>query len=249
MKRKTLIPLFLTGMVLPLALGAALQGQESARAGAAFIGEYTQTQKNEYIKHGEALNSQMANEGFVLLKNDGSLPMKKGSKLSVIGKSSTNLSRGGAGSGAGSITSGVTAWDLQKSLTEAGFVINDSLTEFYKDSAKSGAGRKNGNTSWRGISQVEIGETPMSSYDAELLATLDEYNDAAVQVITREGSEGCDVKAIDARDSNSAQGLTTKHALELSYQTTSRLYLMKQRNTQITLSSSSIHQTSSSAMH
>ncbi|MCQ2797131.1 MAG: glycoside hydrolase family 3 C-terminal domain-containing protein [Bacilli bacterium] len=216
MKRKTLIPLFLTGMVLPLALGAALQGQESARAGAAFIGEYTQTQKNEYIKHGEALNSQMANEGFVLLKNDGSLPMKKGSKLSVIGKSSTNLSRGGAGSGSGSITSGVTAWDLQKSLTEAGFVINDSLTEFYKDKTKSGDGRHNGNTSWRGISEVWVGETPMSSYSAELLATLDEYNDAAVQVITREGSEGCDVKAIDCRDNNKTDPQSAKHALELS---------------------------------
>ena len=89
------------------------------------------------------------------------------------------------------------------------------MTAFYKDNSLSGSGRTNGNTSWRGISQVTIGETPLSSYSEELLASLDEYNDAIVQVITREGSEGCDVKTVDCRDNNSAPE-TTKHALELS---------------------------------
>ena len=59
-------------------------------------------------------------------------------------------------------------------------------------------GRTNGNDSWKGNSEVTIGETPISSYSAELLATLDEYSDAAIQVISREGSEGCDVKTCNA---------------------------------------------------
>ncbi len=214
MKRKTLIPLFLAGMVLPMALSITLSGREAARASAAFIGEYST--KNDYIAHGTDLNGRMADEGFVLLKNDGTLPLPKGAKLSVVGKSSINLARGGAGSGSGSITSGVTGIDLQKSLTDAGFELNADLTTFYNDKTLSGSGRTNGNTSWRGLSQVTVGETPMSSYSAELLATMDTYNDAILQVITREGSEGCDVKAIDCRDNNTEYGLTTKHALELS---------------------------------
>ncbi len=179
-----------------------------------YYGEYTD--RDNYIKYGEKLNGRMADEGFVLLKNDGFLPMAKGLKLSVVGKSSTNLSRGGAGSGSGSISRGVTGIDLQQSLVDAGFVINDALTEFYNDKALSGDGRKNGNTNWRGISQVEIGETPMNSYSSELIDSLDDYNDAIIQVITREGSEGCDVKMVDARDNNTDYPLTSKHALELT---------------------------------
>lgn len=179
-----------------------------------YFGEYTD--RDSYIKYGEKLNGRMADEGFVLLKNDGFLPMKKGLKLSVVGKSSTNLSRGGAGSGSGSISKGVTGIDLQQSLVDAGFVINDSLTEFYNDKTLSGPGRTNGNTNWRGISQVTIGETPMASYSSELIDSLDNFNDAIIQVITREGSEGCDVKMVDARDNNTDYPLTSKHALELS---------------------------------
>ena len=212
MNKKILIPIFLAGIALPL----SLPKQGFTGVDAYFIGEYGD--KTSYIKNiGDPLNSQLADEGFVLLKNDGTLPIAKASKLSVVGKSSTNLSRGGAGSGSGSITSGVTGVDLQKSLTDAGFEINEELTHFYKNENgyNSGSGRTNGNTSWRGISQVTIGETPMSSYSEELLATLDDYNDAIIQVITREGSEGCDVKTVDCRDNNSAPE-TTKHALELS---------------------------------
>ena len=234
MKKKILIPLFLAGMMLPSCAKPAEKGglhivdpvvnPTNPWHGQMFIGEYGE--RAEYIKQAEKLNGQMADEGFVLLKNNGNLPLAKGTKISIAGKSSTNLARGGAGSGAGSVTQGVTSIDLQKSLTDAGFVINDKLTSFYKDDAKSGKGRANGNDGWKGNSQVRIGETPMSAYDATLLASLDEFNGAAVQVITREGSEGCDVKTCDARD-NGPRAMTYdstfpespfsyKHALELS---------------------------------
>ena len=179
----------------------------------AFIGEIYD--RAEYIKLGTQVNGQLADEGFVLLKNDGFLPVNpQGKKVSIVGKSSTDLARGGAGSGSGSTSSGVTAIDLQKSLTDVGFSINSSLTSFYKGSS-SGSGRTNGNSNWSGVSQVTIGETPMSSYSQTLIDSLDEYNDFAIQVLTREGSEGCDVKMADCRDNNSAPA-TTKHALELS---------------------------------
>ncbi|MCQ2797520.1 MAG: glycoside hydrolase family 3 C-terminal domain-containing protein [Bacilli bacterium] len=213
MKKKTLAPLFLTGMVLPLALAAGMSGKDAARASAAYIGEYGE--RAAYIEHATKVNGQMADEGFVLLKNDGSLPLAKGSKISVVGKSSTNLARGGAGSGAGSVSSGVTSVNLQDSLTDAGFEINNTLTDFYKDDKRSGPGRTNGNDGWKGNSEVTIGETPWTSYTDAIKDSIYEYSDAVIQVLTREGSEGCDVLTADATDSVKF-GSSEKHALQLS---------------------------------
>ncbi|MCQ2087180.1 MAG: glycoside hydrolase family 3 C-terminal domain-containing protein [Bacilli bacterium] len=208
MKKKLLIPIFLAGMAIPaLASSPELKG-----AGAAFIGEIGE--RAAYIAHASKVNGQMADEGFVLLKNDGTFPMEKGSKITVVGKASINLARGGAGSGAGSTSQGVTSIDLQKSLTDAGFEVNETSTNFYK-SAKGG--RTNGNDGWKGNSEVTIGETPIDDVKANtsLMDSWDEFNDLAIQVITREGSEGCDVLTIDATDSVKF-GASEKHALELS---------------------------------
>ena len=200
----------------------------------AFVGE--ESDRANYIKNfGQPTQDQLADEGFVLLKNDGFLPINPaGKKVSLAGKSSIRLAGGGAGSGSGSTSNGVTAYDMKQSLTEVGFSVNQSLLDFYNNEDKSGIGRTNGNDGWKGNSQVQIGETPLSQYDETLKATLDEYKDAAIQVITREGSEGCDVRTCDARDFISNPGtkangqngtnksftptspFSEKHALELS---------------------------------
>ena len=240
MKRKILFPVLLMGMTLPLALGNGIKG-----VNAEFIGDYSKsTEKNNYIKSGSKVNEQICDEGFVLLKNkDNFLPMSaEGKKISLVGKSSGNLVRGGGGSGSGSVN-GEENWQLTRdsggntsikgSLEEAGFEVNTEIQKFYgkwssggwgglsySNDSKSGAGRTNGNDGWKGNSEVTIGETPISSYTPELLATLDEYKDAAIQVISREGSEGCDVKTCNAHDSkktnSSAEQVSDRHALQLS---------------------------------
>jgi len=214
MKKKIIFGLFVAGMTFPLLAqqgGIAFPLAKGPQG--LFIGEYSE--RAAYIEHGTKVNGQMADEGFVLLKNDGSLPLPAGTKISVVGKGSTNLARGGAGSGAGSVSNGVTSIDLQKSLTDAGFEINPELTAFYKDNSKSGPGRTNGNDGWKGNSEVTIGETPWSSYNQTLLDSFANYSDVGIQVLTREGSEGCDVLTIDATDSTKF-GFSEKHALELS---------------------------------
>ena len=220
MNKKLLFPVLLMGLTLPLALGNKFTG-----VNAEFIGDYSQ--QSAYTKAGSALNAQICDEGFVLLKNkDNFLPMKGGEKLSVVGKSSVDLVRGGGGSGSGRVN-GETAIDLQQSLKNAGFEINPKFTDFYKSSSKSGPGRSNGNDNWKGNSQVQIGETPFSMLEKEsgLLDSIEQYKDAAIMTISREGSEGCDVKAIDARDFDPCSGkltgvtagdVTDRHALQLS---------------------------------
>ena len=215
MKKKVLFPAFLIGMALPLALSAHHYSPVSA----AFIGGTNQT---DYLSHGVEVNGQLADEGFVLLKNqDDFLPLSGSEKISVVGKSSTNLVLGGSGSGSASVSSGVQAIDLQKSLTDAGFEINPNLTSFYKSNSQSGNGRTNGNSNWKGLSEVTIGETPMSSYSDALKESMEnDYNDVAVMVVSREGSEGCDVKTHNAHDSqktnNTYEAISKRHALQLS---------------------------------
>ena len=215
MKKRVLVPAFLIGMALPLVLA---QNQVSP-VKASFIGYSNQS---DYLAHGLEVNAQLADEGFVLLKNqDDFLPMAGNEKISVVGKSSTNLVKGGGGSGDASVSSSVHYIDLQESLTTVGFEINPDLTEFYKDNNKSGSGRTNGNSNWKGLSEVTIGETPFKSYTDELKSSMEnDYNDAAIMVISREGSEGCDVKACNAHDSKktntSFEAVSHKHALQLS---------------------------------
>ena len=222
--KKVIIPIFLAAMAFPLCLRSQPIGLN-----AEFIGEQAgRGNENDYVRDfGIPTNNQMADEGFVLLKNDGSLPLEEGAKVSIVGKASINLSRGGAGSGAGSISqsvknqfaNGESDLGLDASLKAAGFDVNATATSFYKNAS---GGRTNGNDGWKGNSEVTIGETPIASVtgNASLMASLDEYSDAILQVITREGSEGCDVKTCNAHDSqktnSSNKVISEKHALELS---------------------------------
>ena len=242
MKKKLFIPVFLAALAVPLALRS-----EPIGLSADFIGEYTDS--TAYKAYGSAVNHQMAEEGFVLLKNENNyLPIQPG-KVTLAGKSAFMLAKGGAGSGSSSASSGVKDYNLQMSLEEVGFEVNTTLKDFYvrlnsrgqlEYNPASGIGRTNGNDGWKGNSQVQIGETPIELYTDELIDSMDEFNDVAIQVITREGSEGCDVKAIDARDIDPrANGtndtsitpydeMTTKHALQLSDNEADLLGLLKE---------------------
>ena len=215
MKKKVLLPVLLAAMAFPLVMH-----QNPIGVNAEFIGEYNS--KADYVAHAVEVNGQMADEGFVLLKNDGFLPMAEGSMVSIVGKASINLSRGGAGSGSGSISGEVgkeADLNLQASLQAVGFEYNDVTDAFYR---KSSGGRTNGNSSWAGNSEVTIGETPIDEVKnaAGLLDSFADFGDCAIQVITREGSEGCDVKTCNAHDSQKTnsnnKAISHKHALELS---------------------------------
>ena len=216
MKKQLLFPVLLLGMALPL----CLSNTKYTGVNAEFIGDYSD--RSAYIKAGSALNAEICDEGFVLLKNRNNfLPMQGNEKLTVVGKSSINLVRGGGGSGSGRVN-GESDIDLQKSLTTVGFTLNSKTTSFYNNSSKSGSGRTNGNDGWKGNSEVTIGETPLSSLQKEsgLIESFAEFNDAAIMTISREGSEGCDVKTCNAHDStktnSSSKKVSDKHALEMS---------------------------------
>ena len=80
-----------------------------------------------------ALVQEIAEEGIVLLKNDGTLPLAADSNLNVFGWASTNPCYGGTGSGA--LSDAYPTVSLLQGLEDAGFNLNTELSDFYTDIA------------------------------------------------------------------------------------------------------------------
>ena len=116
MKKK----LLLLGLLPVLGVGAASTRGALAAPGRldSFYSDVG-NDRSKYCTKAMELNSKVADEGVVLLKNaDDFLPMAKGKKITLAGKSSVSLVRGGAGSGAGSVSQGITEIKMDKSLTD-----------------------------------------------------------------------------------------------------------------------------------
>lgn len=132
-----------------------------------------------------ALVQEIAEEGIVLLKNDGTLPLAADSNLNVFGWASTNPCYGGTGSGA--LSDAYPTVSLLQGLEDAGFNLNTELSDFY--------------TAYR-ADRPEVGmwaqdwtlpEPTADSYTDEMMANAKEFSDTAMVVIARVGGEGADL--------------------------------------------------------
>lgn len=146
--------------------------------------------KEDALEAANLLTERIEEEGIIMLKNEeAALPLPQGSRVTVFGKNSVNLVIGGSGSSASSSDSNA---DLYTSLSNAGYEYNTDLKAFY-DSSASGSGR---GTSPAMTSQPVYGfataETPLSEYGTNLQESYQDYNDAAIVVISRIGGEGFD---------------------------------------------------------
>lgn len=132
-----------------------------------------------------ALVQEIAEEGIVLLKNEGTLPLAADSSLNVFGWASTNPCYGGTGSGA--LSDAYPTVSLLQGLEDAGFNLNTELSDFY--------------TAYR-ADRPEVGmwaqdwtlpEPTADSYTDEMMVNAKEFSDTAMVVITRVGGEGADL--------------------------------------------------------
>lgn len=150
------------------------------------------TNKAEAFANAQEVNLKLAEEGFVMLKNENAaLPMNKGARISVFSKNSVNLSYGGSGSG-GFDTSN--SKNLYESLNDAGFVTNPTLKNFYESSQSGPVRTANSSDLDNGDNQkIATAETPQSKYTDAVRNSYADYSDAALVVITRIGGEGFDL--------------------------------------------------------
>ena len=148
--------------------------------------------KAEAFANAQEVNLKLAEEGFVLLKNENAvLPMNKGAKISVFSKNSVNLSYGGSGSGGFDTSNNK---DLYESLNDAGFVTNPTLKSFYESSQSGPVRTANSSDLDNGDNQkIATAETPQSKYTDTVKNSYADYSDAALVVITRIGGEGFDL--------------------------------------------------------
>lgn len=150
------------------------------------------TNKAEAFANAQEVNLKLAEEGFVLLKNENAaLPMNKGTRISVFSKNSVNLSYGGSGSGGFDTSNNK---NLYESLNDAGFVTNPTLKRFYESSQSGPVRTANSSDLDNGDNQkIATAETPQSKYTDAVRNSYADYSDAALVVITRIGGEGFDL--------------------------------------------------------
>ena len=150
------------------------------------------TNKAEAFANAQEVNLKLAEEGFVLLKNENAaLPMNKGARISVFSKNSVNLSYGGSGSGGFDTSNNK---NLYESLNDAGFVINPTLKNFYESSQSGPVRTANSSDLDNGDNQkIATAETPQNKYTDAVKKSYADYSDAALVVITRIGGEGFDL--------------------------------------------------------
>lgn len=134
------------------------------------------------------LCQEIAEEGIVLLKNEGLLPLDGVDSLNVFGWASTNAVYGGTGSG--SISDAYEKVTLLQGLENAGFKVNSELTDFYTEYRE--ARPSFGMTEAEGQDWT-LPEPAVDTYSDELLANAKEFSDTAVIILSRPGGEGADL--------------------------------------------------------
>ena len=125
-------------------------------------------------------------EGIVLLKNEESaLPLSAdATKLNVFGWASTKPFIGGTGSSA---SSAAAATDILQSLRNAGYELNESLTDLYVSYAAERP------TSDMFGQDLTLPEPTADYYTDELMAEAEAFSDTALIVIARGGGENYDL--------------------------------------------------------
>ena len=141
----------------------------------------------EEQKIARELAVEVAGEGFVMLKNeDGALPLEKGAKVSLFGMHSVALIQSTSGSAGGSTgANGIPETTLPMAMESAGFHVNSKLVDLYTKHNALG---------------TSANELPLEYYSKAAISTYKGFDDAAVIVFSRCGSEGGDKLVANVAD-------------------------------------------------
>lgn len=171
----------------------------------------------------EEVIQDLVGEGAVLLKNDnGTLPIQTSAsdkaKVSLFGIASYSMVTSGSGSGSTSATGTI---KLKDAMEEVNFDVNPTLWSFYETCAGEGYGTGAGASQAVGGLNQRLSEVPQTKYTNDIQQSLASYNDAAIVVFGRSGSEGVDLSRNlaslnDGRKEDIAAYEDGQHYLELT---------------------------------
>ncbi len=166
-----------------------------------------QSSAEEIDSAAKDLTKEIAGEGMTLLKNNGILPLKTSvtgdtdKNITLFGRRSVNTVWGGTGSGAGDAKQCTLLVDA---LENAGYKVNSKVSDMYKNNLDKVQVAFNTMDNEK-TATYYIGEFPKEYYTSDITSTYDQYKDAAVVVIGREGGEGMDFSTDLKRDVESAE--------------------------------------------
>ena len=141
--------------------------------------------QKEAQSEAEEISVELVEEGSVLLKNDGILPLSE-TKINLFGVKSVDLSYNAAGSAAGTTTDAIT---LKEGLEKAGFEINSDLYKLIESNATISDTDVDEGGSSKSVNELALDKyTGNTAFDK-----LKEYSDIAVVTIGRLGGEGGDI--------------------------------------------------------
>lgn len=139
----------------------------------------------ETVTNSKAVIKETGEEGMVLVKNNGLLPLSSDTTaLNVFGWDSTNPLYGGTGSGSSDSS---TAIGIIQSLQDAGYATNEDLTQMYVDYCAERPTIGMGSQDWT------LPEPTVDYYTDDVMSTATSFSDTAVIVIGRSGGEGADL--------------------------------------------------------
>lgn len=139
----------------------------------------------ETIQNSKDVIKKVGDEGMVLVKNEGLLPLSDDVKnLNVFGWDSTSPVFGGTGS-AGSNTADSVG--ILQALQDAGYNTNDTLSDMYREYCPARPVISMQAQDW------SLPEPNMGYYTDEVMEEAKEFSDVAMIVIGRPGGEGADL--------------------------------------------------------
>ena len=169
-----------------------------------------------------ALVEEIQGEGIVLLKNNGALPLDKGSDVTLMGRDAADPVYGGSGSGAVKID---TVVDFHDGMINAEFNVNESVYQILDTFAET-APKTTIVMDKPNESSYNIGEMPVEGYTDAAIATFADYADAAIVMVGRGGGEGGDLaQDMNGWDENYVEG---QHQLELNQDEKDAIALAKE---------------------
>ncbi len=130
------------------------------------------------------ITQEVEEEGIILLKNNGNLPLASSTKVNVLGNGVINFVYGGTGSGAGDSSKNVT---FLQGLENAGLEVNEELVHFYEETVQQTADMGLVGTDFNNY------EVSLDQYSDDLIENAKSYSDTAIVVISRVGGEGTDL--------------------------------------------------------
>ena len=139
------------------------------------------------VEGSQEVIQEIGEEGMVLLKNDGLLPLTDSVKaLNVFGWASTNTVFSGTGSAAAG-EANVDPVTILKSLANAGYETNADLTALYTAYRADRPAISMNNQDWT------LPEPTADQYSDELINAAKSFSDTALIVIGRSGGENADL--------------------------------------------------------